>query len=395
MQTQQSNPGSHRFYSTGAISRIWGGALLATIIAMNQFIFPVAALTSGRAPSATAMTMGSSFACSYVVRPGDDLFQIGLRHGVSWWVLAVVNGLPNPHMIYVGMVLRVPCLVAPPVTPPPAPSICSTYIVQRGEWLGLIADHYHVSWQAVAAANLLSNPNLIFPGQGLLIPCGPDTTSKGTVLDELNNVEGQLSTSGELANLTARLKEIGLLGADRQNVMDLMNRDQVKGWTGDGAICSPDNTSPYQVMAAPVISEEAAMTGTRRLIGVLVLPRCTVVGIPAKGFTLESSSSPTIYALIIDSLVAPNQVSTPTPGIKQSTPSAFHVVTPTPGLMPYTQMPKLVLLRPDGRSQLTLKGRIGWIVQAPPGGTPQPTPQPYISLGSICWGFDGILFCFP
>lgn len=388
MQTQQSNPGSHRFYPPGPISRILGGALLATIIAVNQFIFPVAAVAAGRAPSANAMTVRSSFACSYVVRPGDDLFQIGLRHGVSWWVLAVVNGLPNPHMIFVGMVLRVPCPGTPPGTPPPAPSICSTYIVQRGEWLGLIADRFHVSWQAVAAANLLSNPNLIFPGQRLLIPCATDTTSKGPVLDEFNSVEGQLSTSGQLGNLTARLKDIGLLGADRQNVMDLMNRDQVQVWTGSPAICSPDRAAPYQVMAAPVISENAAMTGTLRLIGVLVLPRCTVVGILEKGFTLESSSSPAIYALIIDSTGAAGQVITPTLGIKQSPPSAVQAVTPTPGPTPSTPAPKLELLRPDGRSQLTLEGRTSTVYGGPP-------PQPRISLGSICWWFDGIIYCFP
>lgn len=59
---------------------------------------------------------------------------------------------------------------------------CGAYIVQPGDTLGRIAGQYGTTWRAVAAANGLSNPNLIFPGQRLNV-CGaaPATTSAASV----------------------------------------------------------------------------------------------------------------------------------------------------------------------------------------------------------------------
>lgn len=47
--------------------------------------------------------------CTYLVRRGDTLFSIGARHGVSPYYLAQINGLYNPNYIYAGMRLQVPC----------------------------------------------------------------------------------------------------------------------------------------------------------------------------------------------------------------------------------------------------------------------------------------------
>ncbi len=46
--------------------------------------------------------------CFYRVQWGDNLFRIGLKFGLSWVVLAHVNGLYNPNQIYAGMVLKIP-----------------------------------------------------------------------------------------------------------------------------------------------------------------------------------------------------------------------------------------------------------------------------------------------
>lgn len=45
----------------------------------------------------------------YIVRPGDNLFRIGLRYGVNWYTLAAYNGIRNPNFIYWGMGLAIPC----------------------------------------------------------------------------------------------------------------------------------------------------------------------------------------------------------------------------------------------------------------------------------------------
>ncbi len=47
--------------------------------------------------------------CVYTVRRGDDLFRIGLRYGVSYHYLAQLNGIPNPNYIWAGQLISVPC----------------------------------------------------------------------------------------------------------------------------------------------------------------------------------------------------------------------------------------------------------------------------------------------
>ncbi len=73
---------------------------------------------------------------TYVVQPGDNLFRIGLRFNLAPSVLAAYNGIPNPAVIYVGQVIRIPPsaatnepVVVPTVTATgdaPAPQATST-----------------------------------------------------------------------------------------------------------------------------------------------------------------------------------------------------------------------------------------------------------------------------
>ena len=65
---------------------------------------------------------------------------------------------------------------APPSASPrpsPSPSAAATprtYIVKRGDQLGRIARSFGITLQAIEAANGITNPNLIIPGQRLVIP---------------------------------------------------------------------------------------------------------------------------------------------------------------------------------------------------------------------------------
>jgi LysM repeat protein len=45
----------------------------------------------------------------YVVRYGDTMDAIAWRYGVSSWALARANGVWNPNHIYAGQVLYIPC----------------------------------------------------------------------------------------------------------------------------------------------------------------------------------------------------------------------------------------------------------------------------------------------
>jgi hypothetical protein len=58
---------------------------------------------------------------SHTVQPGETLFRIALRYGVSVNTLASANGIFNPNVIYAGQVLVVPGSSNTPVEPGPVP----------------------------------------------------------------------------------------------------------------------------------------------------------------------------------------------------------------------------------------------------------------------------------
>lgn len=58
----------------------------------------------------------------------------------------------------------------PEPTPEPAPAGDIRYTVVKGDWLSKIAARYNKEWRALAEYNKLKNPNLIYPGQLILIP---------------------------------------------------------------------------------------------------------------------------------------------------------------------------------------------------------------------------------
>jgi putative chitinase len=101
----------------------------------------------------------------YVVQRGDTLYSIARRYGTTVQAIAMTNNIVNPSRIYVGQRL---VIHGYPYTPPaPSPQV---HVVQRGETLYSIARRYGTSVWAIAMANNLYNPNVIYAGQRLLIP---------------------------------------------------------------------------------------------------------------------------------------------------------------------------------------------------------------------------------
>jgi LysM repeat protein len=105
----------------------------------------------------------------HIVRRGEYVKVIAARYGVSVTAIVQANGLRNPNIIYVGQRLKIPCTTAPPPQPPPAGCV-KVHVVQRGEYLKVIAARYGVSVTSLVRANGIRNPNLIYPGQRLKIP---------------------------------------------------------------------------------------------------------------------------------------------------------------------------------------------------------------------------------
>lgn len=83
------------------------------------------------------------------------------QYGTSWQHLADLNGLADPNLIYPGQTLVVDGSA-------PAPA-AQTYTVQPGDTLSAIASAYGTSWQHLADINGIADPNLIYPGQTLRV----------------------------------------------------------------------------------------------------------------------------------------------------------------------------------------------------------------------------------
>jgi LysM repeat protein len=132
---------------------------------------PTVAPTSTLVPAATptiAPTVSPTTALSgertHVVQAGEKLFRISVYYGVGYESVAAANGIINPDLVYVGQRLIIPAEGTEPSTP------TETHVVQPGENLFRIALKYGVTVEAIAVANGISNVNLIYPGQELVIP---------------------------------------------------------------------------------------------------------------------------------------------------------------------------------------------------------------------------------
>ncbi len=130
---------------------------------------------------------------TYVVQAGDTLSRIAARYGVSVGNLAAANGLQLRSWVYVGQRLTIPAAGAQPV-PPTAPS-GGTYIVRRGDTLSGIAVRHGVSTRDLAAQNGLRWNSWVYVGQRLAIPgqsysapvAGPPSSSAGWHVVQVGN----------------------------------------------------------------------------------------------------------------------------------------------------------------------------------------------------------------
>ncbi|WP_067540234.1 LysM peptidoglycan-binding domain-containing protein [Nocardia crassostreae] len=105
---------------------------------------------------------------THVVVEGDTLWDLAVRFyndGTKFALIAAANHIADPNLIFPGQVLVIPDV------PAPAPDV--THLVVEGDTLWDLAAQFYgdpTLFTLIAAANHLADPNLIFPGQVLIIP---------------------------------------------------------------------------------------------------------------------------------------------------------------------------------------------------------------------------------
>ncbi len=143
-------------------------------------VTPTAFAVEGGADAALA----AGSACTYTVRPGDNLYRIAINNNTSLAAMRRANPdlTGEAPILQPGQVLRLPdCLpgseaaAAPPPTSapptvPPVPGQQQVYRVQPGDTLYGIALRFGTTIAALQAANQLPNPNRLSVGQEIIIP---------------------------------------------------------------------------------------------------------------------------------------------------------------------------------------------------------------------------------
>ena len=141
------------------------------------------------------ITLGTSAVLAqriHVVQPGETLFRVALRYGQTVDQVAQANGLTPPYLLHAGNQLLIPDPNAPAVAPPSAPAVAppssaapapqtstTTYTVQRGESLAVIAARFGINYLELAQLNNISNPDILHVGQVLIVP-GPPSAAPST-----------------------------------------------------------------------------------------------------------------------------------------------------------------------------------------------------------------------
>ena len=174
----------------------------------------------------------------HVVAPGETLFRIAQRYGVSMTAIAQANGISNLNLIYSGQRLTIPTGDSASPTPAPtvAPPAASSYTVQRGDTLGRIAQRFNTTISAIVQANNIRNPNLIFSGQVLQIPGGSGAPAPtpppggGTPVPNPAPITGfEVGAHIFSFNYSDLMRQTGFTWVKKQVAFDQTSRDTAQG----------------------------------------------------------------------------------------------------------------------------------------------------------------------
>lgn len=99
----------------------------------------------------------------YTVVANDTLTSIAKKHDTTVAELAELNDITNWNLIYIGQKLKIPVI-----------NLLEgveniTYTIVKGDTLSAIAEKYGTTYQELAKINNISNPDLIYPGQIIII----------------------------------------------------------------------------------------------------------------------------------------------------------------------------------------------------------------------------------
>ena len=112
----------------------------------------------------------------HIVQRGENLFSIARQYSRTLEEVARANGIAPPYIIHTGNQIIIPApgggtqAPAPAAPAAPQPTGTSTYTVQRGESLAIIAAKFNTTYIELARLNGIADPNILHVGQVLQVP---------------------------------------------------------------------------------------------------------------------------------------------------------------------------------------------------------------------------------
>ena len=196
-----------------------------------------------------------SGATTYTVQRNDNLTEIAARFGTTVAELVRLNNIANPNLIYPGQVLIIR-ENGGSVTPP---SGATTYTVQRNDNLTEIAARFGTTVAELVRLNNIANPNLIYPGQVLII-----RENGGSVTPPSGATTYTVQRNDNLTEIAARF---GTTVAELVRLNNIANPNliypgQVLIIRENGGSTPPSGTTTYTVQRNDTLSEIAARFGT-------------------------------------------------------------------------------------------------------------------------------------
>jgi LysM repeat protein len=152
----------------GSMGPLWSGSPRA--VSCHRAVRALIAVAAGIAAgiSLPAMAAQPVLAATVQVEYGDSLSSIAAEYHTTVAAIAAANGITNPNVVDAGAILQLP-----------ASSSLGTVTVEPGDTLSGIAAQYGTTADALAGANDITNVNLIDVGEILVVPGALTSTAGG------------------------------------------------------------------------------------------------------------------------------------------------------------------------------------------------------------------------
>ena len=169
--------------ATASVTGVGGAVVLSGSGVATAATGPMLTGVSVGMPASVGVGVAASAGTTYRVVSGDTLSSIAARFGTTYQALAAANHVSDPNLIFPGQVLAVPSGHESVTTSATHPAAPSTYRVQAGDTLSGIASRFGTTYQALAQINGIANPNVIVVGEVLRLSgsASAPTTTARTV----------------------------------------------------------------------------------------------------------------------------------------------------------------------------------------------------------------------